>query len=378
MDKLLIPGNVFISSPKEFKEECLSEFKDKKIVLFMSESSSKRLELVEWINDLYSISSLLYINKIKSNPTYQDVYNSLLMIKGNIPEIVLTIGGGSAIDMAKATVGLSYLINKDYLFEEDVLLSIKNKEFLNYSNDIKIYAVPTTAGTGSEVTRWATVWDMKEGAKYSVDAPYLYPKKAIIIPEFTVSMPKRLTLSTGLDALCQAVEAYWAKATNAMVKELSKSAIKLIVEFLPKVLNEPTNLYYRKKMFLGSLFSGLAFSNTRTTACHSISYPLTMKFNVEHGLACIMSLPQVLEINKEKIEEVKELYEVLKIEQSSDLQKWLDNISNGIVDLKLSSFGIEEKDIEELANMSFTLGRMDNNPVAIDKDNVKLILNNKL
>ena len=169
-----------------------------------------------------------------------------------------------------------------------------------------------------------------------------------------------------------------AKATNAMVKELSKSAIKLIVEFLPKVLNEPTNLYYRKKMFLGSLFSGLAFSNTRTTACHSISYPLTMKFNVEHGLACIMSLPQVLEINKEKIEEVKELYEVLKIEQSSDLQKWLDNISNGIVDLKLSSFGIEEKDIEELANMSFTLGRMDNNPVAIDKDNVKLILNNKL
>jgi alcohol dehydrogenase class IV len=159
-----------------------------------------------------------------------------------------------------------------------------------------------------------------------------------------------------------------------MVKELSKSAIRLIVEYLPKVLKDPNNIQLRKKMFLGSLFSGLAFSNTRTTACHSISYPLTMRFGVDHGLACVITLSSVLEINKNYIEELDELYNALNIKDSNDLQSWLDYISKGIIDLKLSTFGIAKSDIKELASMSFTLGRMDNNPVLLNKKDVEEIL----
>lgn len=378
MDKLFIPGDVYLSNSNEFKDNCLLELENKKVVVFISKTSSKRLKLDDWLKQLKSISSTIIINEINTNPTYIDIYNSLNLLKGFSPQIVLAIGGGSSIDMAKASVGLLYLNDCDNLNEDIVLDAIKTKSFLNHESNIEIFAVPTTAGTGSEVTRWATVWDMKNKAKYSVDAPFLYPKKAFIIPEFTLSMPKRLTLSTALDALSQAIEAYWAKSTNLMVKELSKSAIRLIVEYLPKVLSNPSDLYLRKKLFLGSLFSGLAFSNTRTTACHSISYPLTMKFNVEHGLACIMTIPQVLEINKDKIEGLEELYSVLNIKDSKDLQTWLDKISKDIVNLKLTSFNIEEKDIEELVDLSFTLGRMDNNPVAIEKENVKKILINIL
>ena len=378
MDKLFIPGNVFMTSSDEFQASILDQVKGKSVILFMTASSSKRLSLETWINDLNTGSSVLWIDKISSNPTYIDVYKALLMVKGEKPEVVIAIGGGSTIDIAKASIGLSYLINNENLQKEDVLEAIKSKEYLKKPSDIPIYAVPTTAGTGSEVTRWATVWDMESGAKYSVDARFLYPEKAYIIPEFTVSMPKRLTLSTGLDALCQAVEAYWAKATNPMVKELSKAAIRLIVEYLPKVVEEPTNIYFRKKVFLGSLFSGLAFSNTRTTACHSISYPLTMKFGVEHGLACIISLPKVMEINLDAIEEVEELFKALQVETTKELQVWLNEITGDIVDLKLSSFGIKESDIDELVDMSFTLGRMDNNPVNILPRDVKNILESVL
>lgn len=374
MKQLSIPGSIFITKPEEFSETTLRELKGKNILLFMTSSSVKRCSLESWLNDLINASSLTWVNKITANPTYIDVYEALLVIKGKKPEVVLAIGGGSVIDMAKACVGLNFLGEKKDLNSNDVLECIKSKKYLNNPVDIPIFAIPTTAGTGSEVTPWATVWDLDNEAKYSVDAPYLYPKKAYIIPEYTISMPKRLTLSTGLDALCQAVEAYWAKATNPVVRELSKVAIRLIVEFLPKVISDPSNIYYREKVCLGSLFSGLAFSITRTTACHSISYPLTMKFGIEHGLACIISLPEVMKKNINAIVEPEELFKALSVKTPGELQKWLEELTKDILELRLSSFGVEESDIDELVKMSFTLGRMDNNPVDISHKDVREIL----
>jgi alcohol dehydrogenase class IV len=374
MNRLSLPVDVYLYNKVEFCKEILGEIKGKNLLLFMTSSCVKRLSLESWINVLYSNTSITWINKIPSNPTYKDIFEALKISRNKSFNVVVAIGGGSTMDMAKSCVGLTYLLNDNEFSEKVVLDCIKTKEYLQNTSDIPIYAVPTTAGTGSEVTHWATVWDIEGGAKYSVDAQHLYPKKAYIIPEFTLSMPKRLTLSTGLDALCQAVEAYWAKATNPMVKELSKIAIRLIIKYLPKVLEDSTNLHYREKMALGSLFSGLAFSNTRTTACHSISYPLTMRFGIEHGLACIISLPKVMEINLSAIDEVENLFEVLRIESAEGLQKWLDIVSEGVVDLKLSSFGVKIQNIDELVNMSFTLGRMDNNPVDITRVDVKKIL----
>ncbi len=374
MKQLKIPSSVFLTTAAEFYKTSLNELKGKNVVLFTSSSNAKRLSLLHWIELLSENCSLTWIDKIPSNPTYVDVYNTLSKIRNRDIDVVIAIGGGSTIDMAKACVGLNYLNANAMLSKNDVLHCIKTKDYLEHPSDIPIYAVPTTAGTGSEVTQWATVWDMHEKAKYSVDAAFLCPKRAYIIPEYTVTMPKRLTLSTGLDALCQAVEAYWAKSTNCMVKELSKTAMKLIVEYLPKVLSEPECLYYREKVCLGSLFSGLAFSNTRTTACHSISYPLTMIFGIEHGIACALSLTKVFEINLPAIEEVDELFDALGVSSTDELQEWLDKTASGIIDLRLSSFGIQEKDIPRIAELSFTLGRMDNNPVEITYDTVKDIL----
>jgi alcohol dehydrogenase class IV len=191
-------------------------------------------------------------------------------------------------------------------------------------------------------------------------------------------MPQRLTLATGLDALCHAVEAYWAKSSNLMAQELAKTAIRLIVKYLPKVLAEGAHLSYRKKMCLGSLFAGLAFAQTHTTACHSISYPLTMTFGIEHGLACALTLARVMEMNLPLLEEKGDLLEALGVQSPAELQEWLDQTAAGIVRLRLGAFGIREKDLSDLVTLSFTQGRMDNNPVDVSPEDVQRMLRSLL
>lgn len=374
MVKVSLPGNLFWASGEEFRATILEELREKRVLLIMNRSNVKRLALREWICLLNQSSSVTWLDQVPSNPTYLDVFHSLSALKGKTPDLVVAIGGGSTIDLAKSCVGFSYLINGRRLAAEAVLDSLRTKEYRNHPTGIPIIAIPTTAGTGSEVTQWATVWDKEAEVKYSIDAAHLRPKRAYIVPEYTLSMPKRLTLSTGLDALCQAVEAYWAKASSPMVKELAKTALRLIVDHLPKVLSDPGNLYLREKVCLGSVFSGLAFSNTRTTACHSISYPLTMRYGVEHGLACALSLSKVMEVNLPAIQEAKELLAALGVRNAGEVQEWLDKITDGIVRLRLSSFGVQEKDIPKLVGMCFTLGRMDNNPVALTPGEVEQIL----
>ena len=374
MNHLSIPGNIYWTTHQQFTKEMSQHFEGKKILLFITASNAKRSSLTKWIDGLKKKAKITWIDQIPSNPTYTDLRHTLCNCDNEIPDFVMAIGGGSAIDMAKSCVALWYLKGNSELGDAMVLHSIKTKEYLDHKIHIPIYALPTTAGTGSEVTRWATVWDTDRQAKYSIDAEELCPVRAYIIPEYTMHMPKRLTLATGLDALSHAVEAYWAKASNPMVKELSKVAIRLIMEYLPKVVENGEDLYSREKMCMGSLFAGLAFANTRTTACHSLSYPLTMRFNIEHGLACAMSLAKVMEKNLPMTEDAEGLLEALQVTNPEALQEWLDDVTKDVIRLRLSTFGIEEEDISTLVDLSFTQGRMDNNPYPLSEEEVREML----
>ena len=374
MNHLSIPGNIYWTTHQQFTKALSEQLERKNVLLFITSSNAKRSSLTEWIDELKKKTKITWIDQIPSNPTYTDLLHALCRDDYEVPDLVMAIGGGSTIDMAKSCVALWYLKDNFKLDASMILQSIKTKEYLDHRINIPIYALPTTAGTGSEVTRWATVWDTDGQAKYSIEAEKLCPARAYIIPEYTMHMPKRLTLATGLDALSHAIEAYWAKTSNPMVKELSKIAIRLIIEHLPKVVENGDDLHSREKMCMGSLFAGLAFANTRTTACHSLSYPLTMRFNVEHGLACAISLAKVMEKNLPMIQDSEGLLEVLQVKNSEELQEWLDNVTKDIVRLRLSTFGIEEKDISTLVDLSFTQGRMDNNPYLLSEEEVRKML----
>lgn len=374
MKQLLIPGNIKLLTLDEFSIDIINEVQSKCILLLMSEKSKKRYSLDCFMDILEKNTVLIWISEISPNPTVIDLYNLLKSCYMKSFDCVIAIGGGSTIDLAKSYVALSYLNDKVDLLSSHVINAIQFKEYSNQKINIPIIAVPTTAGTGSEVTQWATIWDMENKLKYSIDNERLYPFRVYLVTKLSCSMSRKLSLSTGLDALCHAVEAYWAKSTSIFAKELSKTAISLIIEYLPKVLLDETNLIYREKMLIASLFAGLSFSHTRTTACHSISYPLTIMFGIEHGIACAMCLPHILDFNFSLISEREELLRVLKIRNSSELIKWINQLSKDIIPLHLSSYGVREEDIDEIATKSFTNGRIDNNPVFICIDDVKRIL----
>ncbi len=377
MNAFSLPTQLHFVLTNELIDALNQATKHKKWVLFLSESAAKRLDLLTWIDGVSTQSELTWIKSIPSNPNYHDIANTLRQLKTKKWDLFVSIGGGSALDLAKSVAALGAM-NETIYDDQEILTAIQEKSYLKNTYRPKLIAVPTTAGTGSELTRWATVWDTENIAKYSIETPTLAFDEAYIVIAFTLTMPKKLTLSTGLDALCQATEAYWAKTSTPTVQRLALQAIRIIVKNLPKVLASLDHLEYRTEMMHGSLLAAMAFSNTKTTACHSISYPLTLMFKLDHGLACALTLGDILRHNLSALTNPEHVYEAFNINNPEALSAWIELNAKGIVSLKLSDYGVTEADLDNLATLSFTLGRMDNNPVEVTHDQVIQILKRHL
>ncbi|MDR2054739.1 MAG: phosphonoacetaldehyde reductase [Desulfovibrio sp.] len=316
---------------------------------------------------------LIWVDHVTPNPTQMNILDSLKKIGSKEPTWMVAVGGGSAIDQAKG-ISASYDLFKGKVPSlEDITAMIKQKTYLKNLRPIPICAIPTTAGTGSEVTKWATIWDVYKTAKFSIDDEKYYPKTALIVPQLTYGAPKKLILSTGLDAMSHSMEAFWAKPSNPIVKDVATIAIKRIYENLPLALKNPLDEKARAALSTAAALSGVAFSNTRTTACHSISYPMTMQFGVDHGFACAVTLVEVAKINRSTVPAVDALIDEV-FGGYGQFQKWMDEVSHDIQPLKLSAFGIDESGIKSLTKAAFTAGRMDNNPVDITPEQVAGIL----
>lgn len=350
--------------PIKFFEYNLDEMKDRLSdfngnVLFIG---SKRV-----INTFdLDVSNFHVIDDSISNPDFHLVEKVLQDISS--PELIIAIGGGSSIDLGKAISALY-----DYR-HEDVLDLLKNKDYLENTSNIPLIAVPTTAGTGSECTKWATIWDFDNSKKYSIDSDYLYPDEAWLVPELTSTMDENMTLATGLDALAHAMESYWSVPSNSYTRVLARDSISIIRKYLPLVLSDLNNLEYRKHMLMGSFFAGLAFSNTRTTACHSMSYPLTMLYGINHGFAAALTLVEVLKRNWDFLIDKDLFLDAWDAETLDDIGDWFDNVSNG--ELKLSKFGVKKETISDVVKLATTGGRMDNNPIIFNEKEIEDILNN--
>ena len=282
------------------------------------------------------------------------------------------IGGGSVLDLSKS---LSALKNMEIDSTTALRSVIEQKLYKENQNIVPWIGIPTTSGTGSEVTCWATIWDRARGLKLSIDCEKLYANTAIIDPALTVSLPKKATASTALDALCHATEAYWSKNSNEISRVYSLEAIKRIVNNIEQVLTQPTEIALRNEIALGSLYAGLAFSNTRTTACHSISYPLTLELGIDHGIAASLTLAKVMEINLEAIIEKDQLFQAFGVSNCKDIQEFIEHIHH------IAGFSSQIRDyhanleiIESIAENAFTKGRMDNNPIALTKNDVIQVL----
>jgi len=276
---------------------------DAKKVLLVTGRGGFREQVVKKIRKQLSNVEITVYDRIEPNPTHQSVDEGAEIIEKNGCEMVIALGGGSTIDAGKLMASIA--VNKGKAYE----YAFQGKKI--GKRGLPLIAIPTTAGTGSEVTPFAVISDKEKKLKAPIRNRQLFPKVAVVDPEFTASMPAELTANTGADALAHALEALWTKKAQPITDYLALRAVKIIFENLKKVCEEPQNMEAREEMSLASLLAGMAISNTGTGPAHAISYPLTIHFGVPHGNACSLTLPEVMEFNalrSEKINRITQLY----------------------------------------------------------------------
>ena len=281
------------------------------------------------------------ISEVKSHPEFKDleiIYNKIIEIDF---ELILAIGGGSVIDAAKFFSVQNE--KKEYQFVEDI---IKGKIAKKGYKLIPIISIPTTAGTGSEITPWATIWDMDEKKKYSLHLPDLFSEVAIYDPSLTLSIPKEITIQTGLDTLSHALESIWNKNANPITLNYAIKSAKLIMDNLVKLSQDLENLEYRDNIMKACMYAGLAFSNTQTAIAHGMSYYITAHKGVDHGIACSFTLPLLIDNVIGKYDFIDNaLIEIFGELSSRKLRAVLGELN---ISTKFSDYGISDEELEAL------------------------------
>lgn len=305
-----------------------------------------------------------------SNPELEQLYQMYQETRNLDVGLVVAVGGGSVLDVGKS---LCCLYGEQLSTVEELRTFIQNKAYATPS--CQWIGIPTTAGTGSEVTCWATIWDSKNKIKYSLDTPENYAFAAVVDPQLTDTMPLGLAVSSALDAVAHAAESYWARASNTVSRALALKAICTIISNIDLLLKDSSSKEAHNQMTKGSMLAGLAFSNTRTTACHSISYPLTMQYNIPHGVAVSLLLGPVLELNLSGICDSDALLSAFGVEYPEQVRERVGTILAAAGHpVTLREWGVTAEDLPVLAARGITKGRADNNPVELTETVIHNIL----
>ena len=221
---------------------------------------------------------------ITGEPTDTMIENGVEMLKSSGCDFIIGIGGGSPLDSAKAIAAMAV--------NEGSIADYNGKEIMG--EILPLAAIPTTAGTGSEATKFTVITDSEKGIKMLLKGDVLVPKLAIVDSSFTVGAPKSVTSATGLDALTHAVEAYTSRKAFSMTDTLAVSAVKRIMKYLPIAYREPDNSLAREQMSIAALEAGICINNSSVTIVHGMSRPIGALFHVPHGMSNAMLLKECL------------------------------------------------------------------------------------
>lgn len=375
----------FIASTRVIVSEHLTEstldiFKQesvKRAAFIIDTNLSSNSEIKNLLGGLKSEFELLVLNKAAKEPTVDDVDKTREEFSGFNPDILIGIGGGSVIDLTKA---ISVMLRNPGKTED---YHGTKKEL---KPGIKKIMVPTTAGTGSEVTPGAVLVNQNSKLKRALSGKYLTPDYAILNAALTLSLPPSVTASCGMDALVHAIESYTAKCSNEITRMYSKEAFRLVYNNLRKVFKDPDNIDIRRNILIGSCLAGFAIFNSNTGAAHAMSYPLGIYNGIGHGLAVSLLFPEVAQININKgcflYADLVPLMEPVGSggtpeERSFYFLKLIkDLIPKDALPNRISGFGIKKKDIVFLAERGLDLrSALSNNPVEFVLDDAKRVLN---
>jgi alcohol dehydrogenase class IV len=256
------------------------------LVVHSSSATASVAPLVERLQA--SGVTVVVINRVPAEPDVASFEQLRTGIRGAKVDAVLAIGGGSVLDIAKLLAALhdSTVSVRDY-FGNGLLPS----------RPPALVCLPTTAGTGSEVSPNAILYDDADQLKKAVISPHLVPDAVFVDPQLTVSVPPALTAATGIDALSHCLEAYANRAAHPLVDLYALQGIRLIAAHLKRSVDQPDDLDARSALALGSVYGGLCLGPVNTAAVHALAYPLGSEFRLAHGLSIALLLPHVVRFN---------------------------------------------------------------------------------
>jgi len=339
-----------------------------RIGLCYGQQSMQANGVIQTIEKALPHCQIVHIGGIAPNPTLDDLTNAVNSTSANI-DWIIAIGGGSVLDLGK---GLAFMMKQKAPLEQAVL----NENFTGAEASIPLIAIPTTSGSGSEATPWATFWDSKNKRKHSLSHNNMFAHYAIIDTELTFSLPPLQTAICGFDALAHAFEAFWSKNANPISDTYAIEAIHLIMENLVRAIQEPLNAAGRAAMARASLFAGLAFSNTKTAAVHAVSYPFTLHFDIPHGLACQLILAEFWRFNRPYIPvgKIGRLERTLGIDADDLFRKIKELAVDSDLPATLKSANIPQSGIATIIQDGFEPTRVLNNPRKLTHDDLKELL----
>jgi len=351
-----------------------------KHALIVTDPGVYKAGLIEPIKERLSRAKLSIdvFSEAEPEPTFSRLNTAAEQFSKESYDLLVGVGGGSSIDTAK---GLSIILahggrGQDYAGIDKVP-----------GPGVPVFALPTTAGTGSEVTPIAIFGDPEAGRKMGIVSPFLLSRLALVDPTLTYECPPMVSAASGIDALVHAIECFTSNKANSFSDALALKAMRLIVANLRTVVDNGSNKEARNHMSEGALLAGIAFANAGVAAVHALAYPLGSRFHVPHGVANGLLLPHVMECNLSanlpKYAVVAQMFGVKTQELSSQeaAERGVEKIKSLVADIgipiHLRDLGVPREALEEMAISTMDVTRLlANNPKQLTLDDVRSIWKN--
>lgn len=318
----------------------------------------------------------------KHNPDLSDVEQGIQMLRQHAPDAIVAVGGGSVMDIAKAV----NLLAAQHHAEPSQVLA--NQSLIQHGG-LPLVAIPTTAGSGSEATRFAVVY--VNGEKHSLDHPFVRPAHAIVDSALSEKLPPRITAISGFDALSQAIESFWSVDATNTSQQLAESSIRRLWPALKDAVNFP-DPKLRNAMASGAHLAGRAIDISRTTACHAVSYPLTVHHDVPHGHAVALTLgeffilnssPDAVTVGERNAAELTRLltrlYHLMDCDDAHQASAALYDLMADIgLETRLGQVGVNSgRHLDRIVEQT-NPARLANNPVVVTETALRTLLESRL
>jgi alcohol dehydrogenase class IV len=355
----------------------------KRTLLVIGRDSSRASLLLKRLEEV-GVRSALF--RVEGEPAVETIANGVDFARQQQCDLVISFGGGSAIDAGKSIAAL--ITNTEPILD---YVEVIGKAKPLTKTPVPFIAIPTTAGTGAEVTRNAVLFSPEHRVKVSLRSRLLLPRVAIVDPELTYELPAAITASTGMDALTQVIEPFVCVRANAITDGICREGMRRAARSLRQAYETPADKAAREDMALASLCGGLALANAGLGAVHGFAAPIGGMFDSPHGALCAALLPEVMEANLralehrapespvlERFREVAAILTGLTDASASASIAWLRKLRTDLRIPPLGAYGVRREHIRELCEKASVASSMKANPITLEPKELKLILESAL